>query len=597
MPAQSTQFEDKDIITFAQFSGMNTQSDRHDLPEDKAAWMENLQPVADNNLLVVPAAAATTATLTGETIVAKFFAPINNKNYMICFCNSGAAYAVDLSNGTKTKFANSATFSTAPDMTVWNLSRILITDATAGYCTWDGTTFVQYGGVSPNLQVTAGGSGYSSGATVAISGGSGSGATATATVVGGVVTALVLTAPGSGYKSTDTLTVTISPVSGGSGATGTAHPWPLLSNNNTTLAVGFGRVWLAFNNILTYTGTGAGAAYGGVGYDDFATGDASGSTTITDADLVHSITALRFINNYLYIIGDNSVKQIGSISVSSNVTNFSWVTLSSDQGTIYKYSIVSYNRLLIFVNTVGVYAVFGSSVEKISDDMDGIFQATDFTTNPSSAVCDVNNIHCLLILLKYKDPAQGNRSIMITYMNKKWFVVAQGNGLRFITTAKVAGITEAFGSSGADLTQLLEDPTTAVNILLKTALTSHGSPYMAKKTYRYAIAQNVSSNNNLTLAVESERVVQSIGYNVYAGLTFIGAGSQPITFTGAGGQAINFFTSSSFNYQTGNTAGVSGIYLGATLSGSVTGFSLNKIMLEFGETAAFGKSTVSISAT
>jgi hypothetical protein len=69
--------------------------------------------------------------------------------------------------------------------------------------------------------VNAGGSGYTSGATVGFSGGGGSGATATATVSSGVVTAITVTGQGSGYTSAPT--VTISPVSGGSGATATAY--------------------------------------------------------------------------------------------------------------------------------------------------------------------------------------------------------------------------------------------------------------------------------------------------------------------------------------------------------------------------------------
>ena len=100
----SEQFEGKDIIGFSQFEGMNTQSSRYDLPENKAAWMENLQPISAKNLLCVPAPAAALNTITGETITEEFFAPLNGIDYMICFCASGAAYAVRISNGNITKF-------------------------------------------------------------------------------------------------------------------------------------------------------------------------------------------------------------------------------------------------------------------------------------------------------------------------------------------------------------------------------------------------------------------------------------------------------------------------------------------------------------
>lgn len=587
------QFGGKDIIVFSKLDGMNTQSDRHDLAEDKAAWMENLQPIGPNNILCVPAPAASAATLVGETITEEFFAPINGIDYMICFCQSGAAYAVKLSDGSQQKFANAGTFSPHPDMTVWDLSRILIADPVNGYSTWDGTVFVSGGGVSPNIQVTAGGSGYTGGATVAISGGSGSGATATATVVGGVVTAITLTNAGTGYLPADTLTVTITPVAGGSGATAKAHVWPSITPNPTTLAVFQGRVWLASKNVITYTGTGA--SYGGIGYDDFIAGDTSGTFTIADTDLVHAITALRNLNNYLFIIGDNSVKQIGNIVVSGSATQFTIITLSSDQGTIFRNSIVSYNRLVLFANTVGVYAIFGSSVEKISDEMDGIFRLTDFSQQPSASVNDINNIHCFLLLVKYKDPVAGARGLILCFMNKKWFVVSQGNGVSYIATASIGGITETFSTSGSDVTQILEDSTSAVTIKLQTSLTSHGAPFISKTAIRYAVAQNATSNNSLQLTLESERSNIAVPYTVASGIQFVNNAGSNINFIGAGAVPINFINQGIvFQYQTGNPGSVAGIYLGATLTGTVIGLSVNSIMMEYQTGAAFGSTSVSI---
>jgi hypothetical protein len=59
------------------------------------------------------------------------------------------------------------------------------------------------------VTVTAGGTGYTNGAAVAatISGGGGTGATATALVVGGVIQSITVTNPGAGYTSDPTVTV------------------------------------------------------------------------------------------------------------------------------------------------------------------------------------------------------------------------------------------------------------------------------------------------------------------------------------------------------------------------------------------------------
>lgn len=605
MPAQGSQkFQSKDVIVFNQMDGMSTQSVRQDLPEKKAAWMENLQPIAPNNLVCTPAAKAALADLTaqGETTTKMYYFNFGQStDYIIVFCASGAAYTVTNPGGTKVKFANAATFSTTPDVTQWGTQRILIADATAGYCTYDTTVFVRYGGVSPNILVTAGGSGYVAPTVAITTGGSGAGATGTVQFTGGIVTGITLTAAGTGYAAGDTVTFTINDASG-AGATATGHVWPNLTPKPTTLAVFGGRVWLASGNILNYTGTGGstgGVSYGGVGYDDFRTGTAAGSTTINDPDLVHRITALRALNNYLFIFGDGSVKQIGNISVSSSITNFTITTLSSDQGTIFPDSIVSYNRLVVFANTVGVFAVFGASVEKISDDMDGIFKLIDFSQLPCAAVNDINNIHCYLLLVKYKDPLDGDRSLLLAFMQKKWFVVSQGNHLKFIVNGIVNSVYNTFGTSTTDITPLLADYTAQVDIKLITSLTSHGAPYMAKRTGRYAVAQTVGASSNMNLLIESERPnPQSINYNLSSVINFVNNAGGALQFVNNSGGALNFIVSAAgFFYLHGNTEGQGGIYLGMTLTGSVEAFTLNSMLLEYGEGAAFGSEPVDYAAT
>jgi hypothetical protein len=469
-------------------------------------------------------------------------------------------------------------------MTQWNTSVLLIADSKAGYCIWNGTLFIQQGNVSPVITVTAGGSGYTGGATVSISGGTGSGATATATVVGGVVTAITLTNAGTGYLASDMLTFSINAVSGGSGATATGHVWPFITPNPTTLAVFQGRVFLSQTNLITYTGT--------MGYDDFSPSNASGTFPVQDPDLVHTITALRNLNNYLYVMGDNSVKQIGNLTVSGTTTSFTLVTLSSDQGTTFKNSIVSYNRLLLFNNTVGVYAVFGSSVEKISDDMDGIFQAVDFTQAPCASVNDINNIHCYLLLVRYKDPLQGTRSLILAYMNKKWFVISQGNGITFMVKATIPSFnssTSTFTTSGSDITQILQNYSGYVNILLRTSFSHHGNPLQGKSVLRYAVAQLVTANNSLTLLVESENGGQSIGYNTTLNTVWINNQGQPVQWQNSSHANVNFY-GPGYIYQTGQ-ASAAGVYLGATLSGTVSQFALNCIMLEYENTQLFGSAT------
>ena len=660
-------------LIFNQFEGMDTQSSRIDLPVEKQAWLENLQPVAKNVLRGVPAPAGTIYTLTGETVVRTFSSIIiNGTEYVIAFCASGAAYAATVAfNGYDQPIIGSSVVFIAPagtfsatggDVVEWNAKRILIADSIAGYSTWDGSLFVRQGNASPNIAVTNGGFGYTNGATaqiiivrttftvtapgagyvngatVAITGGSGTGMTAVALIIGGKLVAVTQTSPGQGYLPGDTLTVTITPVSGGAGATATAtvaaapgvaptasvqvsqgivtgltltgagsglvaadgltviitgiggagsgataiaHPWPFISPFPTTLAVAFGRVWLAVNRTLIVTGTGS--LQSGEAYDDFNLADASVTTTLQDADLVQQITALRYLNNYLYILGDNSVKSIGGITVINSVTAFSIITLTSDQGTVFPNSVISFNRLILFANTVGVHAVFGASVEKISGPMDGIFRLADFSQPLQAAVNDLNNLHTYLLLIRYRDPlAPGERSLILGYTDRKWFVMNQSNTLASICTAVINGVTTTFGSSGNDLTQLLQNKSAGVSFKISTSLSSHGDPINSKRFIRAGLGQTSDACPDIDLIAESAELPQ-VETNFKAGsrpLIFVNNNGQIITFINNSGQTVNF-VANGFTANWSGTFSQKGRWIGLTATGTINTEQIHILWIEY----------------
>ena len=70
-----------------------------------------------------------------------------------------------------------------------------------------------------SVDVIDGGTGYTTSPTVTITGGGGTGATAAATVLSGVITAIIVSAKGTGYTTVPTVTIT---GGGGTGATAKA---------------------------------------------------------------------------------------------------------------------------------------------------------------------------------------------------------------------------------------------------------------------------------------------------------------------------------------------------------------------------------------
>jgi hypothetical protein len=354
-----------------------------------------------------------------------------------------------------------------------------------------------------------------------------------------------------------------------------------------------GRVWWASTNasgayrVLNFTGT--------AGFDDTNPANAAGATTILDNDLSHNITAIRNKNNYLYIFGDSSVRQIGSITVSSSVTLFTPLTLASDIGTTFLMTIQSYNRLVLFANTAGVYGIFGASVRKISDDLDGIFQLADFTLPMSSSLNDVHStltaggsIHCYLLLLRYLDPAVGPRTIICVYQNDQWFVVSQGSALLSIMAIFLASTQQwdTFASSGADVTQLLQTPGASVPILFRSALSSNRDPLKSKRLIRAGVAVTSGIAQTFNFTAETENSADVSPLTAAAVVNWVNNSGQQINWQNNSFGTVSFIGGGyRFPYR---AAYGEGKVIGGTVSGSVSQFALNAMAFEYVDAAMWG---------
>ena len=749
------------FLIFDNFQKMNTQAARTGLPDNQLAWLENLQPLSENKLQVVPAAAAAAFSSIPETINLGFYAFLNGHDYAILFTTAGSAWFIDFTSNAIGQIAPDNTFSQAPDCTVWQGEVLLINDIQAGYSVWNTQCYVQPGGVSPNLVIADGGSGWGAPPLVQIwndtQGIYVPGAVAKADLTDGVITKLTLINGGSGVNvgdyvypfpiagagsgatftvsmtssnlqsvqvsnagyfaspgagtyalvigsGTATATATVSPYPGypgffyvssvtvgvhgsyaapppptvqwntssfpitGAGAVtptfhammanvgissitvstgGTGYPvsstlplsfappggptpaaahvntnvsgvvtgavtvtspgsypfgphpptamiasatyttigsyycaaWPTVPAG-TTLAVFQGRVWLGGGNLLQWTGTGANVGFpngltptpsgvAGPGYDDFQAIDASGSLQIVDADLVHEITALRSLNNYLWIMGDQSVKQIGNISLTATnppITNFTLLTLSSDQGTVWPQSCISYNRIFLFANPNGIFGVFGSTVQKVSDDLDGIFQKAVFTQQPQGALLDLNTKHNAVFLLRYNDPVAGVRSLLLLFDGKKWWLANQGSGITTVLTfpQPTPNLNTLWGTlTGSDLTQLFARPDIAVPFKMQTALSHGQNPVQGKRAVRAGFTADAGATGTVNIEMDGDTTTSSNTLGV-TGTSLLTGGSNdannaPIT--------------------------IAGVYLGMTITGTMANFVLQNCICEYQETS------------
>jgi hypothetical protein len=249
----------------------------------------------------------------------------------------------------------------------------------------------------------------------------------------------------------------------------------------------------------------------------------------------------------------------------------------------------------MFANKNGVYGVFGATVQKISDDLDGIFQLTDFSVALSAALNDFHigltgggSIHCYLLLLKYLDPVQGPRSIVCVFQHNKWFVVSQGDNLIALCSIPLSTTTqfEAFGSSGSDITQLLQDATAAVSVLLQTSLTNHGSPVTAKIPVRAGVSVTARTPQNFTMKIVTENGSNSYALGVSIPVVWVNNLGQTVQFRNNSLQNVNFSVGG-FQFPYKSVEGY-GKVLGMDVLGSVTGFAINGASIEYNDMDNWG---------
>lgn len=343
----------------------------------------------------------------------------------------------------------------------------------------------------------------------------------------------------------------------------------------TAIASFSGRVWIASSRTVKFTDVNS--------YNSFA--GAGGSFTITDSTLHNTITQLITANNFLYILGDDSVDVLGNVTVSGGVTSFTRNNVTASVGSNLPFSVFPFYRALMFANASGFYSLSGASPQKLSDDIDKIVQAIDFTLPVSGAEVSINNILCAAFLFTFNDmftPAAASRKIIAILQGKKWWVASQGTAIKFLSFVPIAGSATLFAWDANNLYQLFSSATGAISSRVQTKLWDGGEPILDKQVLRGAVGITFGGSGGQTIAATTDNEMGSQPLSV--------GGTGTVTWTNSIGGTVQFqnslsqnvnFTVTGYALSVGVATTGGGKYMGLTVTSNSNGLNYNLFGLEY----------------
>lgn len=210
------------------FQGVNTSTLRAGVPDEQTYWLDGFMPLDNRNIRTLYGVGTTLYNAVSEgstTVVFYKFANIGSTPYCIVFLANGRVIAVNANTSAVTTILAAATI-TSPsilnqDVSQWGREYVIIvSDQTNGYWLWNGSTTFTAGTLSPVVEITNNGSGYTANPTIVISGGHGTGASISGSIntQTGILATVSVVNPGSGYLATDVVTAQV--VGGNAGGTG-----------------------------------------------------------------------------------------------------------------------------------------------------------------------------------------------------------------------------------------------------------------------------------------------------------------------------------------------------------------------------------------
>jgi hypothetical protein len=562
----------KSYFVSKDFKGINVTANRTAIGEGEFAWLENTQPIGFGNIKIINAPSNVAGVTFANTVSYMASANIQNTEFLFAFQEDGSAQFVNIQTDTLGNLASSSTFSNANVSIVqWKNERILIIDPNNGYKTWDGTNLVDIGSVGA-VTINDGGTNYTN-VTVSFSAPDQTGgvqATGEAVTLANTIVEILVTEPGTGYTAAPTITITDP---GGSNANVTCT---LFSQSGTGLATFSGRAWISDQRTVYYSAADT--------YNDFIN-VSSGFLTLTDSTLRTDIATIIAANNFLYVFGEDSINVFSDVRINSvtGETLFTNTNVSASIGSGFKYAIFPYFRSMLFLNRYGVYALVGATTSKISDSIDDIFTNIDFAQPITAGQVLINNILCAAWTVTYNDGGTP-RKIQVVFFDRKWFITDQGDTITRTASAVILGNILLYGTTGSNLIKFYNSATATIPWRIATALWPMGDPIRDKQALKVGIEATLSTGfASFDAFIDSENQ-QSPAISFANSVEWINNLGNPIAWTNSGGSVIGwtsiFIPGGNQYYLYRSDARMYGKYLGVTLTGTTTPFTINGFQLE-----------------
>jgi hypothetical protein len=562
----------KSYFVSKDFKGVNVTNNRTAIGEGEFAWLENTQPIGFGNIRIINAPSNVAGVTFANTVSYMASANIQNTEFLFAFQEDGSAQYVNIETDTLGNLAASSTFSNANVSIVqWKNERILIIDPNNGYKTWDGTNLVDIGSVG-EVQINDGGTNYTN-VTVTFSApdqAGGEQAAGEAVTLANTIVEILVTNPGTGYTAAPTITITDA---GGSNANATCT---LFSQSGTGIATFSGRAWISDQRTVYYSAVDS--------YYDFIN-VSSGFLTLTDSTLRTDISTIIAANNFLYVFGEDSINVFSDVRVNSvtGETLFTNTNVSASIGSGFKYAIFPYFRSMLFLNRYGVYALVGATTSKISDSIDDIFTNIDFAQPITAGQVLINNILCAAWTVTYND-AGTPRKIQIVFFDRKWFITDQGDTITRTASAVIAGNILLYGTTGSNLIKFYNSATATLEWRIATALWPMGDPIRDKQALKLGVEATLSTGFASFDAFMDSENQQSPAIPFANSVEWINNLANPIAWTNSGGAIVGwtsiFIPGGNQYYLYRSDARMYGKYLGVTLTGTTTPFTINGFQLE-----------------